>query len=124
MRGEAFILSERIGDARERLVQICLKQFLVGHAVRHFAQAIEIVRERDQPRLLTCQRLVSAADLRKKRKYAIVIAFIMAAVLTPPDPVSQIGLALPALILYEVSILCVRQIEKNREKREAAEAVT
>ncbi|MEO1102488.1 MAG: twin-arginine translocase subunit TatC, partial [Pseudomonadota bacterium] len=68
--------------------------------------------------------LVSAADLRKKRKYAIVIAFILAAVLTPPDPVSQIGLALPALLLYEISILAVRQIEKNREKREAAEAAT
>ena len=67
--------------------------------------------------------LVSAADLRKKRKYAIVVAFIMAAVLTPPDPVSQIGLALPALVLYEISILCVRQIERRREKREAAEAV-
>ena len=65
--------------------------------------------------------LVTAADLRKKRKYAIVIAFILAAVLTPPDPISQIGLALPALVLYEVSILAVRQIEKNREKREAAE---
>lgn len=66
--------------------------------------------------------LVSAADLRKKRKYAIVIAFVLAAVLTPPDPVSQIGLALPTLLLYEVSILAVRHIEKQREKRAAQEA--
>ncbi|WP_420393982.1 twin-arginine translocase subunit TatC [Acuticoccus sp.] len=66
--------------------------------------------------------LVSAADLRKRRKYAIVIVFILAAVLTPPDPVSQIGLAVPGLLLYEVSILCVRQIEKARERREAAAA--
>ncbi len=66
--------------------------------------------------------LVSAADLRKKRKYAIVIAFILAAVLTPPDPISQIGLALPALALYEISILCVRYIEKDREKKAAAAA--
>ena len=65
--------------------------------------------------------LVSAETLRKKRKYAIVIAFILAAVLTPPDPISQIGLALPGLVLYEVSILLVRRIEKNREKREAEE---
>ena len=65
--------------------------------------------------------LVSAETLRKKRKYAIVIAFILAAVLTPPDPISQIGLALPGLILYEVSIILVRRIEKNREKREAEE---
>ena len=41
---------------------------------------------------------------------------------TPPDPISQIGLALPGLILYEASILMVRRIEKNREKREAEEA--
>ena len=65
--------------------------------------------------------LVSAETLRKKRKYAIVIAFILAAVLTPPDPISQIGLALPGLALYEVSILLVRRIEKKREKREAEE---
>ncbi|ORE96004.1 twin-arginine translocase subunit TatC [Acuticoccus yangtzensis] len=65
--------------------------------------------------------LVSAADLRKKRKYAIVVVFILAAVLTPPDPISQIGLAVPGLLLYEISILCVRRIEVRRE-REAAEA--
>ncbi|UOM34540.1 twin-arginine translocase subunit TatC [Acuticoccus sp. I52.16.1] len=68
--------------------------------------------------------LVSAHDLRKKRKYAIVVVFILAAVLTPPDPVSQIGLAVPGLLLYEISILCVRRIEKNRAKREAAEAAS
>jgi len=67
--------------------------------------------------------LVSAADLRKKRKYAIVIAFIVAAILTPPDPVSQIGLAVPALALYEISILLVARIERNRAKREAEAAV-
>lgn len=67
--------------------------------------------------------LVSAADLRKKRKYAIVIAFILAAVLTPPDPVSQIGLALPGLVLYEASIVIVRRMEKQRAKREAEAAV-
>ncbi|WP_226581787.1 twin-arginine translocase subunit TatC [Acuticoccus sediminis] len=66
--------------------------------------------------------LVTAADLRKKRKYAIVVVFILAAVLTPPDPISQIGLAVPGLLLYEISILCVRRIEKNRAKREAEEA--
>lgn len=65
---------------------------------------------------------VTAADLRRRRKYAIVIAFIIAAVLTPPDPVSQIGLALPALLLYEVSIFAVRRIEINRAAREAAGA--
>ncbi|MHC5653496.1 twin-arginine translocase subunit TatC [Stappia sp. ICDLI1TA098] len=66
--------------------------------------------------------IVTAAGLRSKRKYAIVVAFVVAAVLTPPDPISQIGLALPTLLLYEVSILCVRMVEKKRAEREAAEA--
>ena len=60
--------------------------------------------------------LVTAADLRQKRRWAIVIAFIVAAVLTPPDPISQISLAIPAMLLYEVSILAVRQIERSRER--------
>jgi sec-independent protein translocase protein TatC len=65
--------------------------------------------------------MVSADALKQKRKYAIVIAFVMAAVLTPPDPISQLGLALPTLLLYEVSILCVRMVEKKRAEREAAD---
>lgn len=66
--------------------------------------------------------LVSSAALKQKRKYAIVIAFIMAAILTPPDPISQIGLAIPTLLLYEVSIISVRLVEKKREEREAETA--
>ena len=62
--------------------------------------------------------MVTAAGLRQKRRWAIVIAFIVAAVLTPPDPISQISLAIPAMLLYEVSILAVRQIERSREKAE------
>ena len=62
--------------------------------------------------------------LRTKRKYAIVIAFILAAVLTPPDPISQISLAVPAMLLYEISIIAVRYVERSRAARvaEAAEA--
>jgi len=66
--------------------------------------------------------MVSSDGLKAKRKYAIVIGFVMAAILTPPDPISQIGLALPTLLLYEVSIICVRLVEKKRAEREAAEA--
>jgi sec-independent protein translocase protein TatC len=70
--------------------------------------------------------LLSAAGLAEKRKWAIVIAFIVAAVLTPPDPVSQIGLAVPTILLYELSIILARWVERDREKqrlaREAAEA--
>jgi sec-independent protein translocase protein TatC len=64
--------------------------------------------------------LLSAAGLVDKRKWAIVIAFVVAAVLTPPDPVSQIGLALPTILLYELSIILVRRIEATREKERLA----
>ncbi|MDX0591626.1 twin-arginine translocase subunit TatC [Sinorhizobium medicae] len=69
--------------------------------------------------LLARVGFVTSQGLAEKRKYAIVIAFVVAAVLTPPDPVSQIGLALPAILLYEISIYTVRIVERRR----AAEAV-
>ena len=65
--------------------------------------------------------LTSAAGLRSKRKFAIVGVFIAAAVLTPPDPISQISLALPILLLYEISIISVGIVEKKRAQREAEE---
>ena len=58
--------------------------------------------------------LATSKGMKEKRKYAIVMAFVAAAVLTPPDPISQIGLALPTILLYEISIICVRMIEKKR----------
>jgi sec-independent protein translocase protein TatC len=64
--------------------------------------------------------LVTAESLKAKRKWAIVIAFIVAAVLTPPDPISQISLALPTIALYEISIFAVRYIERKRLATEAA----
>ncbi len=73
--------------------------------------------------LMTRVGLLSSEALADKRKWAIVIAFVVAAVLTPPDPVSQIGLAVPTIILYEISIWLARMIErdqaKDRAKREA-----
>ncbi len=58
--------------------------------------------------------IVSAAFLAKKRKYAIIITFIIAAFLTPPDMISQILLALPIMALYELSIILIRMTkEKN-----------
>ena len=60
--------------------------------------------------------LISSDTLRSKRRYAIVGVFIVAAVATPPDPVSQISLALPMIALYELSILSVRMVEKKREE--------
>ncbi|MGF7007068.1 twin-arginine translocase subunit TatC [Aminobacter sp. BE322] len=64
--------------------------------------------------------LVSSRGLAEKRKWAIVIAFVVAAVLTPPDPVSQIGLALPTILLYEISIWTARMIERKREQERLA----
>ena len=64
--------------------------------------------------------LLTADGLASKRKYAIVIAFIAAAILTPPDPVSQIGLAVPTILLYEVSIWLARRVERKREEDAAA----
>lgn len=66
--------------------------------------------------LMTRVGLLSSQALKDKRKWAIVIAFVVAAVLTPPDPMSQIGLALPTIILYEVSIWSAKLIERSREQ--------
>lgn len=60
--------------------------------------------------------LVSSDGLRTKRKYAIVVAFVAAAILTPPDVISQIGLAIPTILLYEISILSVQMVEKKRDE--------
>ena len=58
--------------------------------------------------------MVTSKGLKKKRKYAVVLAFVAAAILTPPDVISQIGLALPTMVLYEISIISVRIVEKKR----------
>jgi len=71
--------------------------------------------------LLAKVGLVTSEGLRKKRRYAIVLVFIAAAVVTPPDVFSQISLALPILILYEVSIWLARMVEKKREQSEREE---
>ena len=65
--------------------------------------------------------LVTSAGLASKRRYAIVIMFAVAAVLTPPDVISQICLAVPLIILYELSIYSCRFVEKARARREAEE---
>ena len=64
--------------------------------------------------LLARVGMVTSKGLAEKRRYAIVIAFVAAAILTPPDVISQIGLALPTMALYEVSIWAVRIIERKR----------
>ena len=66
--------------------------------------------------LLARVGIVTSEGLASKRKYAIVAAFIAAAILTPPDPASQIGLALPTILLYEIAIYAARLVERRREE--------
>ena len=64
--------------------------------------------------------VVNSTFLKERRKYVVVMIFAAAAVLTPPDPVTQIGLAIPLLILYELSIFSVKFIEnKNLKDKDA-----
>lgn len=64
--------------------------------------------------------LVTSDSLKSKRRYAVVGIFAVAAVLTPPDPISQISLGLPILLLYEISIWTVRLTERRRAERDLA----
>ena len=67
--------------------------------------------------------LISSQALGKGRRYAIVGILVFAAFITPPDPISQIGLAVPMYLLYELSIWSVKMVEKRRAARLAAEGV-
>jgi sec-independent protein translocase protein TatC len=67
--------------------------------------------------------VLTAKQLREKRRYFIVVAFVIAAVLTPPDVISQASLAIPLLVLYEGSIIAVSIVEKRKAK-EAASSTT
>ena len=66
--------------------------------------------------LLSRAGIVSSEDLKKRRKYAIVIAFLLAAILTPPDLISQIGLGIPIVILFEISIILAKFFEKKKNE--------
>jgi sec-independent protein translocase protein TatC len=66
--------------------------------------------------LLARAGFIKAIDLSSRRKYAIVAAFVIGAVMTPPDIISQTMLALPIVLLYEISILLIRRMEKNAGK--------
>ena len=62
--------------------------------------------------------LVTPEQLAKGRRYAIVMAFVVAAVLTPPDILSQFALAVPIILLYEISIIIIRYMQKKDAKSE------
>lgn len=65
--------------------------------------------------------IIDSQFLKDKRRYAIVFVFVIAAVLTPPDVISQLMLAIPMLLLYELSVFSVRRVEKKREAEKPAE---
>ena len=71
--------------------------------------------------LLARVGLATSKGMAAKRKYAIVGVFIVAAIFTPPDPLSQISLAVPIILLYEVSILMAKMVEKKKAAAEAAD---
>ena len=65
--------------------------------------------------LLAKVGVVNSDYLKKRRRYVVVIIFALAAILTPPDPITQVGLAIPLLLLYELSIFTVRFTEKKKD---------
>ena len=70
--------------------------------------------------LLARINVIDSTYLKERRKYVVVIIFAFAALLTPPDPITQICLAIPLLILYEFSIISVSIIEKRNSVKEDA----
>jgi sec-independent protein translocase protein TatC len=66
--------------------------------------------------------ILTSQQLREKRRYFIVGAFVVAAVLTPPDVLSQCSLAIPMMGLYELSVFSVRLVERQQAARDAARA--
>jgi sec-independent protein translocase protein TatC len=70
--------------------------------------------------LLGMAGIVSSSFLASGRRYAIVAVFLVAAILTPPDPFSMMSLAIPGVLLYEISIWCVWLIERRRKREDAA----
>jgi sec-independent protein translocase protein TatC len=72
--------------------------------------------------LLAKVGIVTSDGLRQKRRYAIIIVTVVAAIFTPPDAISMISLAVPMIGLYEISIWLAKMVEKKRAEAEAAEA--
>ncbi len=73
--------------------------------------------------LLGLAGIIGSKTMAEGRRYAIVAVVVVAAVVTPPDPISQLMLAVPLVLLYEVSIWCVRLIELRRRQADAAEGL-
>ena len=111
-----FLTFETIGDINGLPIQLEAKVneylSLIMRLIFAFGISFQL------PVLLSLLARIGVVDseyLKKRRKYVVVIIFAVAAILTPPDPITQIGLGIPLLILYELSILSVKIIEKKKE---------
>lgn len=67
---------------------------------------------------LTKMGVVTPDVLRKKRKYAILLTFVVAAILTPPDVVTQLMMAGPLIVLYEIGIIISKMAKKKKEEKQ------
>ncbi|HJQ16270.1 MAG TPA: twin-arginine translocase subunit TatC [Allosphingosinicella sp.] len=88
-------------------------KFIFGFGVAFLLPVLLMLMER--------AGIVSRAQLRRGRRYAIVAAFAIAAVLTPPDVVSQLSLAIPLVLLYEVALIAIWFTERRRKRDTATE---
>jgi sec-independent protein translocase protein TatC len=90
-------------------------KFLFGFGVAFLLPVLLMLLER--------AGIVTRAQLKAGRRYAVVGAFAVAAVLTPPDVVSQLMLAVPLVLLYELALICILFTEKRRARDAMADAV-
>jgi len=91
-----------------------ITKFLFGFGVSFLLPVLLMLVER--------AGLVRLEQLRKGRRYAIVAAFVIAAVLTPPDVISQLLLAIPLILLYEAALIGIMLTHRRRARKEAAAA--
>ena len=87
-------------------------RFLFGFGVAFLLPVLLMLLER--------AGLVSRTQLKRGRRYAIVVAFVIAAILTPPDVISQFMLAIPMVLLYEISLIAIWFTERRRARRKVA----
>ncbi len=114
-----FFLSMQQTGAGPVHIQLTARVSEYLHLITTFILAVGLCFQ--LPVLLTLLArvgMVSSQWLRQQWRYAVVVIFAVAAVLAPPDVVSQIGLAIPTMLLYELSIFAVKIVERQRAARD------